>query len=95
MKAIRRSTDLKVGDLVRVDYTPISPNCHHYNWTGICNWHDGSFDNEGKPVGNAYKFTFIVISDGDALYEPNEEITWTIEDLRQSGAKVISESKSR
>ena len=94
MKLIRKSKDLKVGDLVKVDFTG-SPDldCHDYKWTGICNWHDGSFDGEGNPVGNAYKFSFIVVSDGDSQYEPNEEVTWTIYDLAQAGAEVISESR--
>ena len=93
MKAIRNSKDLKVGDLVRVNYKASEPNCNDYNWTGICNWHDGSFDDKGKPVGNAYKFSFIVISNCDPVYDTNEEVTWTIYDLVQAGAEVISESR--
>ena len=93
MRLIRNPKDLKVGDLVRVNFKASEPNCHDYNWTGICNWHDGSFDDEGKPVGNAYKFSFIVVSDADELYKPNEEITWTIYDLAASGAEVVSESR--
>lgn len=93
MKLIRKSKDLKVGDLVRVNFTGATPMCNDYKWTGICNWHDGTFDNEGNPIGNAYKFSFIVVSDADELYDPNEEITWTIYDLAQAGAEVISESR--
>ena len=93
MKLIRKSKDLKVGDLVKVNFIASDPDCHDYKWTGICNWHDGSFDGEGNPVGNAYKFSFIVVSDTDTWYKPNQEVTWTIYDLAQAGAEVISESR--
>ena len=93
MMKIKTAKDLKVGDLVRVNYTATDANCHDYNWTGICNWHDGSFDDGGKPVGNAYKFSFIVMSNTDAEYKANDEIVWTIHDLRLAEAEVISESR--
>ena len=89
---IQRAKDLKIGDIVKVDHMTLDGD---YKWTGMCNWHDGSTDDNGKPVGNAYKFSFIVMSNTDAEYKANDEITWTIHDLRLAEAEVISESKSR
>ena len=88
--AIKTAKDLKIGDLVKVDRMTLDGE---YKWTGICNWHDGTTDQNGKPVGNAYKFGFIVVSNTDAKYKPNEHITWTIHDLRLAEAEVISESR--
>ena len=39
---------MKVGDLVKVDFTATEDDCHDYKWTGICIWTDG------------YKFEFLV-----------------------------------
>ena len=89
---IKTAKDLKIGDIVKVDCMTLDGE---YRWTGLCNWHDGTTDEQGNPAGNAYKFSFIVMSNIDAEYKPNQEITWTIHDLRLAKAEVISESKSR
>ena len=75
---IKTSKDLKIGDLVSVNYTAPSHSDRQYKWTGICNWGDG------------YKFSFYVVSSTDNRLT---EITWTINDLREVGAEVISESR--
>ena len=87
---IKTAKDLKIGDIVKVDMLLLDGE---YKWTGMCNWHDGSTDDNGEPVGNAYKFSFIVMSNTDAEYKANEEITWTIHDLRLAKAEVISASR--
>ena len=86
---IQTAKDLKIGDIVKVDH--MAPD-GEYKWTGMCNWHDGTTDDNGKPVGNAYKFGFIIMSNTDAEYKTNDEITWTIHDLRLVEAEVISAS---
>ena len=75
---IKTKKDLKIGDLVKVDCMTLDGE---YKWTGMCNWSDG------------YKFSFIVLSNIDAEYKPNDEIVWTIHDLRIAKAEVISESR--
>ena len=47
---IQTAKDLKIGDIVKVDHMTLDGE---YKWTGMCNWHDGSTDDNGKPVGNA------------------------------------------
>ena len=75
---IKTNKDLKTGDLVKVD--TMTPD-GEYKWTGMCNWNDG------------YKFSFVVLSDTNARYKPNDEIVWTIYDLKIAEAEVISESR--
>ena len=86
---IQTAKDLKIGDIVKVDNMTLDGE---YKWTGMCNWHDGTTDENGNPVGNAYKFSFIVMTNTDAEYRANDEITWTIHDLRLAKAEVISAS---
>ena len=84
---IKTKKDLKVGDLVKVDYVTPDDNrygswsSYEYRWTGMCNWGDG------------YKFSFIILTSSDTEYKPNDEIVWTIHDLRLTKAEVISESR--
>ena len=75
---IKTNKDLKTGDLVQVDVMTLDGE---YKWTGMCNWNDG------------YKFSFVVLSDTDAQYKPNDEIVWTIHDLKIAEAEVLSESR--
>ena len=68
---------MKVGDLVRVDFTATEDDCYDYKWTGICIWHDG---HRGAP----YKFEFLI--------NGKTEI-WNRNDLEFVGATVISKAK--
>ena len=46
----KKITDLKVGDLVKVNYVGdhMAPDFTTYRWSGVCTWTDG------------YKYTFLI-----------------------------------